>query len=751
MSENPAAEALDRDAIIALVRENPGVYGKREIARALKLDADQKLELKRLLREMEADGVIERRGRRGYAPPGAPPRVGVAEIIDRDADGELLARLVAAPPEAAPDIRIHAGDASGRGAGPALGVGDRALVRVSASPGDDGVFEARVIKRLGREGRRLLGVVRLEGARTLIEPVERASKSALAVRKEDAGGLADGQLVLCALEPERRYGLKTARVIEVVGDANSPKAATLIALSMHNIPLGFSAEEFAETEALAEAGPAGREDLTKLPLITIDPEDARDHDDAVWAEPDSDPNNPGGWVVIVAIADVAAYVRVGGALDRGAEMRGNSVYFPDRVVPMLPERLSTDLCSLREGEARPCLAVRMTLSAQGDRRSHAFLRGWMRSAAKLSYEQAQAAIDGKPDDKSGPLVTPVLKPLWGAYDALMAARARRAPLDIDAPERRIRLNEAGEIVEIAKRERFDAHKLIEAMMIEANVCAAESLERKGRPLVYRIHDAPAREKIDVLADFLPEVGLRWSKGEAATPARFNRLLMKAATTDHAEVVNEMVLRSQSQAVYSPENIGHFGLNLERYAHFTSPIRRYADLLVHRALIGALGLGEERLDQETAKRLPTIAERISVAERRAMAAERDATDRYLAGYLAARVGATFAGRITGVTRAGAFIRLSETGADGLAPVSLLGLERFHHDARAHALIGEETGGRYRLGMPVEAKLVEAAPITGGLIFEIETPPEPGPKPRGRRSGGRPSGHRRGPPKRRGGRR
>ena len=465
-----------------------------------------------------------------------------------------------------------------------------------------------------------------------------------------------------------------------------------------------------------------------MPLVTIDPIDARDHDDAVYAEPDEDPANPDGWIVWVAIADVAAYVRPSTSLDREARDKGNSVYFPDRVEPMLPERLSNGLCSLRQGENRACLAVRMVFNRSGDKIGHRFVRGLMRSAAKLAYEHAQSAIDGEVSDVTGPLLEPVLKPLWAAYACIGQARDRRSPLDIESSERKIEISPEGEVLSIRPRERLTAHRLIEEFMIQANVCAAETLEaptkgQKRPALIYRIHDTPSQEKVQSLADFLATIAINWSKGEAPRTDRLNRLLIQTKEGPHAEIVNEVVLRSQMQAVYSPDNIGHFGLNLARYAHFTSPIRRYADLVVHRALIRALGLGTDGLTDEEIARLRETAESITASERRAMAAEREATDRYVAAFLADRVGAEFDGRITGVTRFGLFVRLGEIGADGLAPVSSLGDEYFVHDDKAHCLIGERSGKRWRLGARVRVKLLEATPITGGLLFEVLSEPEP----------------------------
>jgi ribonuclease R len=659
---------------------------------------------------------------------GELPPVLVAEVVERDADGDLFVRP--ANYDDAPLMRLAPDREESRGGAP--GLGDRALVRLEKL--ESGEVQAKLIKTLGASVHRILGVVRKAKGEARIEPVDRRVKDQLILLTADAKDVREGDLVL--VQPvggqNRRFGPKPAKVLETVGREDEPRAASLIAIHSHSIPTGFSEAAEAEAEAAKPPTLKGREDLRAIPLVTIDPEDARDHDDAVYAQADDDKANPGGWIVWVAIADVAAYVRAGSALDREAWTKANSVYFPDRVEPMLPERLSAGLCSLREGEERASMAVRMVFGADGRKRGHRFVRGLMRSAAKLSYGEAQAAIDGAPGDKTGPLLEPVLKPLWAAYRTVCKAREARSPLDIDSPERRIVMDRGGEVVSIDKRERFDAHRLIEEFMIQANVCAAETLEQKKSPLIYRIHDAPSQEKLFNLGDFLSTIGLTWNKGEPPRTDRFNRLLGETREGPHAEVVNEVVLRTQMQAQYSPDNIGHFGLNLDRYAHFTSPIRRYADLIVHRALIRALKLGDDGLTDTEIARLEHTADHITAAERAAMAAERDATDRYVAAFLKDRVGAEFTGRITGVTRFGLFIRLSETGADGLVPVSSLGGEYFIHDDRAHALVGERTGRRFRLGARVEVRLKEATPITGGLLFEMLSeaePPDPNaPRPR-----------------------
>jgi len=646
------------------------------------------------------------------------PPVGVADVVERDVDGDLYVRP--ANTEDLKPIRLAPNRDEAKAGAP--GLGDKVLVRYERLEGGD--LEARLIKRLRQSAHRVLGVVRKGRGEARIEPVDRKVKDNLILIHDDAAKVREGDLVLAEpMGQGSRYGPRPAKVIETVGREDHPRAASLIAIHTHSIPTGFSAAAEAEAESAKKPTLRGREDLRAIPLVTIDPEDARDHDDAVFAEADPDPKNLGGWIVWVAIADVAAYVRVGSALDREAWTKANSVYFPDRVEPMLPEHLSAGLCSLRQGEERATLAVRMVFGADGRKRGHTFVRGLMRSAAKLSYGQAQKAIDGLPDDAAGPLLDSVLKPLWAAYATVGKARDVRSPLDIDSPERRIVLNAEGEVTSIAKRERLDAHRLIEEFMIQANVCAAEALEQKKSPLIYRVHDTPSEMKLFSLGDFLATIGISWNKGEPAKTERFNRLLTETRDGPHAEVVNEVVLRTQMQAHYSPDNIGHFGLNLDRYAHFTSPIRRYADLIVHRALIRALKLGDDGLTDNEIARLEATADHITAAERAAMAAERDATDRYVAAFLEDRVGAEFEARITGVTRFGLFIRLDDTGADGLIPVSTLGGEYFVHDDRTHALVGERSGRRWRLGARVEVRLKEATPVTGGLLFEMLSEPEP----------------------------
>ena len=710
-----------RDAIVAFVRASPGNIGTREIAREFGLKNADRVELKRILRELADDGAIAKRGRKIREPATLPPTV-MADITGRDSDGELLA----APTEwdteqdgPAPKIRIHVPRRPQPGT--AAGVGDRALLRVEKiNDGETTPYRGRVIKVIDRARTRLLGIFRAlpTGGGRLVPVDKKQAGRELNIAKDDTGGAEDGDLVSVDLVRTRGYGLASGKVKERLGSLATEKAVSLIAIHAHEIPQVFSPAALREAEDAQPATLKGREDWRDLPLVTIDPPDAKDHDDAVHAAPDPDTNNKGGMIVHVAIADVAYYVRPGSALDRDALTRGNSVYFPDRVVPMLPERISNDLCSLVPGEPRGALAVRMVIGSDGRKRSHSFHRVLMRSAAKLNYAQAQAAIDGRPDDTTGPLLEPILKPLYAAYALVKQARDERDPLDLDLPERKILLKADGTVDRVIVPERLDAHKLIEEFMILANVAAAEMLEKKALPLIYRVHDEPSQEKVHNLQEFLKTLDLPFAKAGALRPSLFNRVLGQVRGEDYEPLVNEVVLRSQAQAEYSAENYGHFGLNLRRYAHFTSPIRRYADLIVHRALIRALGLGEGALPEtETLEELSEVAAQISVTERRAMKAERETADRLIAHFLADRIGASFQGRISGVTRAGLFVKLSETGADGLIPIRTLGTEYFNYDETRHALIGSRSGAMHRLGDVVDVRLVEAAPVAGALRFEL----------------------------------
>lgn len=717
--------------ILKFIEESPNNVGKREIARAFHIRGDDRTKLKALLAEMRAEGLLSQGHKRSLGRAGSLPNVTVIEVIGTDVDGELLAKPVRWEEETPPPpIIVTPG---GRRSDSAMGIGDRALARLSRQ--DDGTYEAKVMKRLQAAQDKVLGVYRRGGR---VVPTDKRARHELQVEPGDEAGAEHGELVLAeVLTPRRnKLGLKKARVVERLGDVDAPSKTSLIAIHGHGIPTEFDPAALKEAERAKPVELGTRTDLRDLPLVTIDPHDARDHDDAVWAEPDSDPENEGGWHVVVAIADVAHYVKPGSALDREAYKRGNSAYFPDQVVPMLPEALSTDLCSLKAGQDRACMAAHLWFDKAGRKIRHKFVRGLMRCIANISYEQAQAGYDGTPDAETEALVNPVIKPLYAAYYTRLKERAKRNPLDLDLPERKVHLDEMGRVLFVAEQARFDAHKLIEEFMIAANVAAAEELERRRTECMYRVHEAPSREKMQALEEFLKTLDYRLPKAQRIMPGHFNAVLARADGTAHQHVVNTVVLRSQSQAAYSPDNMGHFGLALDRYAHFTSPIRRYADLIVHRGLIRALKLGEDGLDAETAQRLDEIGDHISTTERRAMGAERECVERYMAAFMADKLGARFEGRISGVSRFGLFVSLDDTGAEGLIPISTLGREYFRHEQGSHALVGEETGTTFQLGDAITVRLLEAAPITGGLRFEVlYDAPARGKKRAGKRGKGR----------------
>ena len=637
------------------------------------------------------------------------PEIGIVEITGVDLDGEIQGRAIGVTGEA-PNIVVVAE----RGA-PALGVGERAVARFTRTEANQ--YEARILRAVGGAPDRVIGIYRVSREGGRIEPTDRKVRTQFRVAAGDTKGAAAGEIVVAELLGQPGMGLPAARIVERIGDSTNPRAFSVIAIHSHGIPVSFPKAAIDVADAAKPVALGDRADLRGVPLVTIDGADARDFDDAVWAAPD--PERDGGWHALVAIADVAHYVRTGDALDAAARDRGNSVYFPDRVVPMLPEALSNELCSLKPGVDRACMAVDLWIDADGHLTRHQFRRGLMRSAARLTYEEAQAAIDGRPSDKTAPLLDRVLKPLYGVYRALERARASRGTLDLDIPERRILLDPSGRIARIEPRERLESHKLIEELMIAANVAAAETLERLKQSCMYRVHDSPEPERLTALARFLDGIGihgLTLARGQVVRPQYFNAILRRAKGTPYERLVNALVLRSQAQAEYSPENLGHFGLSLRRYAHFTSPIRRYADLLVHRALISGHHFGHDGLPQPVGD-FKALGAHISMTERRAAAAERSAADRYTAAFLAERVGAEFAARINGVTRAGLFITLDETGADGLIPIRTLPDDYYIHDEAHHSLKGRRWDRIYVLGDPVRVRLAEADTVTGSLIFAI----------------------------------
>jgi len=699
-----------RQQILDFISGSDQPAGKREIARAFGLRGAEKIALKALLKDMADEGLIDSAPGRAFHKMGGVPKVTVLRIVDVDGDQPVAVPERWESDQPPPRLRVIE-----RGRRSALGIGDRILARTEEAGRG---WLAHPLKKLARGEELVLGVLHAEGDRLWLRPVDKREKRDWPV--SDAGGAEAGDLVLA--EKTGRPPRITVKVSERLGDPFAPRSFSLIAIHKHGIPNVFSEDLLEEAERVAKLPLGGdREDLRHLPIVAIDPADARDHDDAVWAAPDQDPENGGGFKAIVAIADVSYYVRSGSLLDREARKRGNSVYFPDRVVPMLPETLSADICSLTEGEDRAALVCHLTISKAGTLKSWRFSRAMIRVAANIAYEDAQAAVDGASAGGEGAvpaeLVDTALRPLWACWAALAAAREKRGPLELDLPERRVMLDEKGRILSVAPRERLDAHRLIEDFMIAANVAAAKALEARKAPVMYRDHEPPSREKLVALKDYLATFGVEFALGQVVRPATFNRILDRIDEAEVRPQIMEQVLRTQTQAYYAPANTAHFGLALGSYAHFTSPIRRYADLLVHRSLVGAYGLGEGRLTPDEAEQMARLGEAISQAERRAMEAERETIDRYVAAYLASHVGELVDTRITGVQGFGFFATVVGLGGDGLVPVSTLGAERFRLDEAAQALVGEESGDRYTIGQLLQLRLVEANPISGALRFEL----------------------------------
>jgi ribonuclease R len=729
MPKHPSPGLPSRDQILEFITRSETAAGKREIARAFGLHGAEKIALKALLKDMADEGLIDSAPGRAFHKMGGVPKVTVMRVTDIDGD------TVIAVPESwhadgVPPPRLRVIETGKRSA---LGIGDRFLGRTEERGAGHVVHP---MKKLARGEELLLGVVRKDagsqsgsgGDRYLLKPVDKRERHELPIA--DMGGASVGDLVLA--EKSGRPPRIVARVTQILGDPFAPRAFSLIAIHKHGIPDIFAEDTIADAHTAA-ARPLGddREDLRHLPIVAIDPADARDHDDAVWAAP----NDSGGYDAIVAIADVSFYVRSGGALDREARKRGNSVYFPDRVVPMLPEELSADICSLKQGQDRAALACHLVIDSKGRVTGWRFTRAIIRVAANIAYEAAQATMDSGSAPEH-------LRHLWAAWALLATARAAREPLDLDLPERRVQLDAHGRITGIAVRERLDAHRLIEDFMIAANVAAAKALEAKKSPVMYRIHETPGREKLVALKDYLATFGVEFALGQVITPAMFNRLLARVTDPEQRVQVMEQILRTQTQAFYGPQNAGHFGLSLGSYAHFTSPIRRYADLIVHRALVRAFALGAGGLSDDEASRMSVIGEAISKTERRAMEAERETTDRYVAAHLSTRLGELVDARITGVANFGFFATVDGVGGDGLVPVSTLGDDYYRYDEASRSLEGEMSGIRYAPGMTLKLRLVEASPISGALRFELPeggSPPRPPRKdrvPMGRR--GRPAG-------------
>lgn len=699
-----------RDDLLRYIAEAPGEVTKRDLARAFKLKGQDRAELRAMLRDLQDDGLLVRGHKRRVRGPGRLPGVAVVDVVAIDEDGDLIAEPVSKGEygeETMPRIHLNA---PGRGRAPEIG--DHVLARLTLIDGL--AYDGQVIKVLPRPPKRMIGLLEQTREGLFVRPIDRKIGRDLKLRKDQVGDAKPGELVVVEGIKGPRLDAGSIKVSERLGHADDAGAVSLLAAYHYDLRIEFPPDVLDVADQADPASLQKRADLRKLPLVTIDGSDARDFDDAVFAKADDHPDNPGGWQITVAIADVAHYVRSGDPLDLEARERGNSTYFPDRVLPMLPEALSNGLCSLRPDEDRACLAVHIWLDKRGKKRRHRFERGLMRSHARLTYDQIQAARDGAPDDQTTRLLGAVIEPLYGAFEALLHARKKRGTLDLDLPEIRVVLDEQNRPTAVARAPRLDAHRLIEEFMIIANVAAAESLEKKATPCMYRVHDKPDQVGLEGLGQLLKSLGIINQSTLSARPKDLAQLLDKTREHPLSPLVSNLLLRAQSQAVYTPHNIGHYGLNLGRYAHFTSPIRRYADLIVHRGLIRALNLGGDGMpDDIEVDAFQDLGAHISRRERRSMDAERSVKDRLVALLMAEQVGSVFAGRITSVHRFGLFVQLSDTLADLLIPISTLSANRLDHDAAHHTLIDRRAGLVWSLGDQVEVELTEADTVLGRL--------------------------------------
>ena len=730
----PGSKSLpSKEAILDFIKSQssessrPAKIGKREIAKAFDIKGNSRIALKAILKKLEIENAVERRGKKLHRPGALPPLL-LANITRIDRSGDLVAapaEWIATSDGHIPNIHVRSPNKKNF-KGPTARIGDVVLIRLDPSSESSTTEPSgRIVKIVSKHQSKVIGVFRRQDREPngVILPVDKkALGRQIVVRSGDEGAATNNDLVVATLTKGTKLGVYFGKITETVGSLNSEKSISLIAIHTHGIPDQFSRTAIAEAEVampatLTSGQGISREDWRSTPFITIDPEDAKDHDDAIHASPDPEPDNHGGYVVSVAIADVSAYVSQGSAIDKEALERGNSVYFPDRVVPMLPERISNDLCSLKPNEDRPAIAVRLVIGPDGRKKSHSFHRILMRSMAKLSYNSAQSMVDGSSEASSSELTKKALKPLWQAWTLQLSERQERAPLDLNLPERKLKLRPDGSLDYVYLPPRLEAHRLVEDFMIMANVAAAETLEHHHTPLIYRVHDEPSLEKLRGFKEVLASIGFKMTLQGALRPVFFNNILEKIEGSPHQAFVNDVVLRSQAQAEYSNDNYGHFGLNLRRYAHFTSPIRRYSDLVVHRALIRALKLGADGLKDESIPSLAELAASLSAAERRAMVAERETIDRLIVNHLSSKIGASFSGRISGVTRSGLFVKLEETGADGFVPAATIGKDFYKFDEAKHALIGQRTAEIFRLGDQVKVKLVEASPVAGALRFEL----------------------------------
>lgn len=697
MAKNPHLPS--EDELIAFIENHEGTLSRRELARAFGLKDHQRAELRHLIKSLVQKGHLKNH-RLGIERTPLPKTL-LVEIIDIDEKGRVLARP--ADPKLNGSIHVLEKEEYHHR------VGDRMRVRIIDKL-EDYTYTAHCLEVLSDQKTRITGVLVTNRQGAFIQPTERGWPPKIPVIK-NLTSAKNGAVVLAMITDERRAFVATVET--VLGDSHDPHILSLITIHNHQLPLEFHMDALEEAHKGTVPPVDGRVDVRDIPLVTIDGENARDFDDAVFAEPDAE--HPGGWHLIVAIADVSHYVKLGSALDREAQNRGNSVYLPDRVIPMLPEALSNELCSLKPHVERACLGVHLWIDAQGRKRQHKFFRGLMRSQARLTYTLVQKAIDEPQTWDASILPLDVVRNLYNAYACLKRAREYRGTLDIDVDEAEVQIDDAGQFTGVKLRPRFESHRIIEEFMIAANVAAAETLEQFKIGTIYRTHELPDPLKIEDLRAVLNHLKISFPKGTIDTPKALSKVLAQVKGTSLSRLVNKLVLRTQTRAVYSPDNHGHFGLNLPRYAHFTSPIRRYADLMVHHGLLTAMKLTNNA--PLARPQLERVARHITLREHQADQAERSLRERFIIHYLQKHVGARYRGIVDGVIKYGLFVELDQLPVSGFVPRELLSDDFYRFDARLNHLQGRKPQNLWQMGDLVEVEIIEANALNKKLTLKI----------------------------------
>jgi len=719
--ENPIPS---REYILQILQELGGPMNFRQLSEALQLEEEERLEaLRRRLNAMERDGQLVRNRRGGYFPVNRRDLVAGRVIAHPDGFGFLK------PDEESDDLFLSPREMR------SLWHDDRAVVRVS---GIDrrGRREGALVEVIERNTHQIVGRLFRETGVAFVVSDNKRQLHEVMIPDADLGSAGHGQMVVAEIvEQPSGYVRPVGRIVEVLGEHMAPGMEIDVAIRAYELPDTWPEavlEEIAglgtEVEASAKAG---RVDLRRLPLVTIDGEDARDFDDAVYCE-----RTPKGWRLLVSIADVSAYVRPGTALDGEARNRGNSVYFPDRVIPMLPEALSNGLCSLNPQVDRLCMTCELYLNQEGSVLRSRFFEAVMRSHARLTYTRVAAMLTGGDQGlrKKHAALIPHLEHLHALYKVLLGAREQRGAIDFESTETRILFNAERKVERIVPVQRNDAHRLIEECMLAANVAAARRLLRKRQPALYRVHEGPPKEKLAELRTFLGELGLRLGGGEEPGARDYAQLLAGVKGRPDAHLIQTVMLRSLSQALYSADNLGHFGLSYDAYTHFTSPIRRYPDLVVHRALKHLVAGGKPQDFDYGVAQLQSLGEHCSFTERRADDVTRDVVSWLKCEYMVGREGQDFDGIISGVTSFGLFVELQGIYIDGLLHITSLERDFFHFDPVHHRLTGQRTGLTYRLGDPIRVRLAAVNLDDRKIDFVLPEEAEPAPRARGRRSSG-----------------